>query len=79
ADLLVQECALQRGSRDPRTATHCSPEDAGEVAAQAGVKELLLVHYPDTMARDPEAALARVRKYFAGPARLARDGEVIAL
>jgi ribonuclease Z len=79
ADLLVHECALQERNRVEGVGFHSSPEDAGDVAAQAAAKELLLVHYPDSLIRDPQGTVARVRKFFAGPVRFARDGEAISL
>jgi ribonuclease Z len=51
---------------------HSSASQAAQVAAQAGVGKLYLVHYP-ALGMDLNALLAEARKEFAGPVELARD------
>jgi ribonuclease Z len=56
---------------------HSSPAQAAEVAREAGVAELILIHYP-VSDRDLEA-WRRQALGFPGPVRLARDGDVYLL
>lgn len=43
------------------------------------MKELILVHYLESMVRDPERTIARVKEFYEGPVRLAQDFEVYEL
>jgi len=64
ADLLIHEAA----GKGPG---HTSASQAGEIAAEAKAKRLVLIHYPgeeDTSQLVPEAAAA-----FGGPVTLAED------
>ncbi|HAL61678.1 MAG TPA: hypothetical protein DCP08_04630 [Chloroflexi bacterium] len=74
SDLLFLECTAEEPHR-----VHLTPEQAGEIAQEAGGKELVLVHYLESMAQDPEGTIARVKKFFGGPVRLAQDFEAYAL
>jgi ribonuclease Z len=49
---------------------HSTPAQAGEDAAQAGAKRLVLIHYHSD---DPQALVAEARKTFKGPVELAVD------
>jgi ribonuclease Z len=51
---------------------HSSPERAGEIAVQAGVRALYLIHYPPQLT-DPESLLARARTTFQGQVFVAQD------
>jgi ribonuclease Z len=51
---------------------HTSPEKAGEIATQAEVGELYLIHYPPELI-DPESLLERARQTFQGPITVAKD------
>jgi ribonuclease Z len=51
---------------------HTSPEKAGEIATQAGVGKLYLIHYPPQLI-DPEDLLVRARQTFQGPISVAQD------
>ena len=57
---------------------HTSAQQAGEIAGRAGVRELILIHYPTGKyaSGDP---LAEAQKAFHGPVRLAQDFMVIEL
>ncbi|MFL7809667.1 MAG: MBL fold metallo-hydrolase, partial [Anaerolineae bacterium] len=68
ADLLLHEAT---GSH----AGHSSPEDAAEVARDAGVERLALIHYP-VIDTDLEAWRRRAAERFPGPVTLAQDGDV---
>jgi len=53
---------------------HSSPEQAGEIATQAGAKALYLVHYhPRSVGGEPETLPHRAAGTFAGPVTLAED------
>ncbi len=51
---------------------HTTPEKAGEIATQAGVRSLYLIHYPPQLI-DPESLLAKARQTFQGPVFVAID------
>lgn len=53
---------------------HSSPEQAGEIASQAGAKALYLVHYhPASVGGEPEKLPRRAASMFAGPVTMAED------
>jgi ribonuclease Z len=54
---------------------HSSPEDAAEVARDAGVERLVLIHYP-VIDTDLQAWRRRAAERFPGPVQLAQDGDV---
>ena len=54
---------------------HCSPEDAGTTAQQAGVRRLILTHLAAKMSE--EAAIERAAEQFNGPIEVARPGSLI--
>ena len=67
ADLLILEA-----SNPFKVAGHLTPEEAGRLAAQAGVGRLVLTHiYPPGDAVDPAAQAAL---YFSGEITAAEDG-----
>lgn len=74
SDILIHECGANRPNE-----AHTTPEEAGQVAEQAQVKELLLIHYSERMAKDAEGTIMCAKKYFSGPVRLAQDFEVLEL
>ena len=55
---------------------HSSPEGAGKVAAQAGVKCLMLIHY-DLQHNNLSGLIAHAKEAFSGPVELAKDFQVI--
>ena len=79
-DLLIAECSFKPGE-DVSKAAHLNPEVAGEIAKEAGVQRLALIHfdagrYPSL--KDREAAQKAAAKEFAA-AFAAKDGEEITL
>jgi ribonuclease BN (tRNA processing enzyme) len=68
ADLLILECAYPENQK---VRGHLTPSLAGEMAAEAGVKRLLLTHfYPACAGQD---LLTPCQKQFSGEILLARD------
>lgn len=63
-DLLIHEAA-------GATYGHSSAAQAGEMAAQAGAKKLVLVHYQ--VYADPEVLAKEARSTFDGPVEVAQD------
>jgi ribonuclease BN (tRNA processing enzyme) len=61
---LKREEAAQRG--------HCSAEEAGEMAQQAGVSRLVLTHYPAQF--EPQALVEAAKRRFSGAVVAAHDG-----
>ena len=73
-DLLVAECSLPEAMAIPE---HLTPEQVGELGRMAEPQMLALTHfYPPVEQVDIEAA---VRRSYAGPLTLARDGWVTEL
>ncbi len=59
---------------------HTSPRQAGQVAAEAGARRLVLVHFSPRWTMPEDKALAEVRAGgFTGVAEIGRDGQVIEL
>ena len=72
--LLLAECSYGAGPLPPAP-IHLSAREAGEIAARAGARRLLLTHcYPE---HDRDAALDLARAAFAGPVAWARQGEAV--
>jgi len=68
ADLLICECALPDKHK---VKGHLTPSLAGDLAAKAGVRKLVLTHfYPEC---DKEDIAAECRKTYSGPLVLAED------
>lgn len=73
ADLFLCEAALGPfGVETGSVKGHSSAKDAGEMAASAGVKHLVLTHYGT--AADPVEMLAAARAAFEGEITVADDG-----
>lgn len=68
ADLLICESAFPEGHR---VAGHLTPALAGEIAARAGVKRLVLTHFYPIC--DQAEIEAECRRTYAGPLILAQD------
>lgn len=74
ADLAVLECSHPD---ELAVQGHLSPSLAGKIAAEAGVKKLLLNHfYPEVLKTGP---LKVVQKYFGGEIFIASDGDTITI
>ena len=71
ADLLIHEAtSAEKG--------HSSPAQAAEIARQAGVGRLVLIHYP-VSGTDLEDWRRQAAAAFPGPVALAQDGDVYSL
>lgn len=57
------------------TEEHLSPEDVGKMAAQAGVKKVILTHLPATVNEDDDYTrfIPEVKKFFSGDVVVAKD------
>jgi ribonuclease Z len=75
ADVLIHEAT----TREPFFG-HTTPRQAGEVAARAGVKRLVLVHFSPRWTMPEEEALSEVRAGgFTGPSEIGREQQIIEL
>lgn len=71
ADLLVQECPFP--PEMGQTPGHTTPLDAGVIAAEARVKQVVLSHlFAETKGHE-DAILAEVAKGYAGPCAIGQD------
>lgn len=71
ADLFLLECSVPDAYRG--TPGHLSPAEAGEAAAEAGPRRLVLYHlYPPV---DAKEAIEAVARSFAGSCAVAEDGD----
>lgn len=69
---LAQGCDVLIHEATGGSQGHTSPEKAGEIATQAGAKELYLIHYPPQLI-DADTLLARAKQTFQGPLFVAKD------
>lgn len=76
ADLLVMESTLPRPERLGQRG-HMTPEEAGEHAARAGVRKLVLTHMSDEL--DQLWAKTEAERQFDGPVAVADEGAVYTL
>jgi len=68
ADLLLSDCA---GTDESPKPGHLYPAACGRLAAEAGVKTLLLSHFHRAV--DPQAAISSAQNWFSGRVLAARD------
>jgi ribonuclease BN (tRNA processing enzyme) len=73
ADVFLAEASFQEG-RDEARGVHLTGLRAGQAAAEAGCRRLLLTHVP--VWTDAEVVLAEARSAFPGPVELARPAAV---
>jgi ribonuclease Z len=66
--MLFCECAVE----EPHP-FHSTPRQVGEIAAQAGVGEVILVHYHHNLVKEPYLTMAEIGKRYPGPVRFAKD------
>ncbi|RVW03806.1 cyclic nucleotide-degrading phosphodiesterase [Rhodococcus xishaensis] len=73
ADVLLSEASWTHGPDRPK-GIHLSGTEAGQVAARAGVGELLLTHIPPWTSR--EDVIAEAKAEFSGPVHAVSTGDV---
>ncbi len=74
AKVLFQECTVE----EPHP-FHSTPRQVGEIAAEAGVEEVILVHYHRHLVKEPQVTIAEIAKRYPGPVRFAKDFDVYEL
>jgi ribonuclease BN (tRNA processing enzyme) len=74
ADLLLCEAAFLEGDANP-SGHHLTGREAGEHAAAANARQLMLTHILPW--GDPDRAVAEARSAFKGPVALARSGAIV--
>lgn len=74
ADLLLSEAAFLEGQADELRGVHLTGLRAGQVAARAGARRLVLTHL--VAWNDPAVSLAEARRAFTGPVDVAVPGAV---
>ncbi|MEU2284447.1 MBL fold metallo-hydrolase [Streptomyces sp. NPDC013178] len=75
ADLFLCEADIDRHREGEQV--HLTPEDAGDAARKAGVRELAVTHVGPTLTR--ESATARAAAVFGGPTSTAVEGATVSL
>ncbi|MET3696343.1 ribonuclease BN (tRNA processing enzyme) [Bacillus oleivorans] len=76
ANLLVCECNLYKG-QDGKAAGHMTSEEAGNLAAKAGVGSLILTHLPHY--GDVSQLVQEAKENYNGPVALAHSGLQVTL
>jgi len=72
ADTLIHEATFAGGGRG-RLGAHSTAAEAGEVAARAGVRRLILTHIDPDHHGEVEAMADQARARFAGAVEIARE------
>ena len=70
ADLLFHECSVET----PHP-FHSTPEQVGELAAEADVGQVILVHCHRNLTKEPYVSMSEIGKRYHGEVRFARDLE----
>jgi ribonuclease BN (tRNA processing enzyme) len=73
-DLLVMNLAIPENAGRAARNLHASPSGIGRLAAEAGVRRLLLSHLMQRSLEHIDASLARIRAHYKGPIDVAIDG-----
>lgn len=76
ADLLLAEASFEEG-RETARGIHLTGLRAGQAAADAGARRLLLTHLP--VWTSPRTVLAEARSGYGGPVEVARPGLTVSL
>lgn len=78
ADLLVHECSLPDQFKD-KAPHHTTPSELGVLAAETGVRTLVLTHLYPELIDDLPNALSNIRRSFSGKVVVPRDTQIITL
>ena len=73
ADLLVAHNAIPENAGQSARSLHMPPSEIGRIAAEAGVKSLLLSHRMNRSLGREEETLEKIRKSYKGPVAFAED------
>ena len=76
ADLLLAEASFEEG-RDATRGVHLTGLRAGQTAADAGARRLVLTHLP--VWTSPQTVLTEARSVYAGPVEVAQPGLTVTL
>jgi ribonuclease Z len=68
ADLLFHECGVET----PHP-FHSTPQQVGELAAEAGVGQVILVHCHRNLTKEPYVTMSEIGKRYPGQVRFAND------
>lgn len=74
ADLLFQECTEEEPHR-----FHCTPQQVGEIAAEADVGEVILVHSHPNLVKEPYLTISEIQKQYHGSVRFGEDFDIYEL
>ena len=75
AEIFICECALGPGGSDANPRGHCSAKEAGQLAASAGARHLVLTHYSSGFR--PDELRAAAAAHYDGPITVADDGLLV--
>lgn len=78
ADLLIHECSLPDQFKD-KAPHHTTPTELGVLAAEAGVRTLVITHLYPELIDDLANALSCIRRAFSGKVVVPRDTQIITL
>jgi len=78
ADLLIHECSLPDQFKD-KAPHHTTPTELGVLAAEAGVRTLVLTHLYPELIDELANALSCIRRTFSGKVVVPRDTQIITL
>lgn len=78
ADLLVHEATFAHSELErARETYHCTAKEAGQVAARAGVRRLVLTHISSRYDPRPKVLAEEAQAEYEGPVEIAEDGMTI--
>ncbi|MFX1562769.1 MAG: MBL fold metallo-hydrolase [Promethearchaeota archaeon] len=78
ADLLIHECSLPDKLKE-KAPLHTTPGDLGRLAAEAGVKVLVITHLYPELLEDLSGALSSIRASFSGKIIVPSDTQIIVI
>lgn len=79
ADVFVAHHAIPEGAGGAARKLHMPPSVIGKIAADAGVKQLVLSHRMTRALGREQESTAEIRRHYAGPLTFADDGQCFAV